>query len=565
MVCSEIGNRQSAIGNGRGGFTLVEILVAMGVFVILGTALVGLMGAAMGAWRQGEAGRQANERLQALQRQLADDLAAAILDQPPPPDFHLVLDTLHDLPGHPSIVVDPTSGLKEWLAPGLANGRDLSYFGGSGTVILRIRAPFAIGAALLQARTDALDAASAARVLVAPSDPALPDTQDPPPDNDPRWRVFADVNGERTVNGETTRNGLALGGGESDISPAFPDALRGNTLFIKAELASSSDPHGGARFLASDRMRAGGRPVLVLDCYRARDALPPQPRPTFAAWFKDGAQMVTFTRTLPPEAERAGTEVTGRAQVVYRFKPYDASLGKPGLGVVRRTFVAPIPTARSADIAVGELPLPNVVALVQDDEKLIKRYGEQTFVPNVLHLGLSFWGADTTTWEDRPDLGPNYDATTQRSASTEWLSSRYLPEQVQVTAVLEPDRGRRTTTGLAQAIGDNYPSTDEAPLVVASTQGFDAVQRGFDLREKDGHVQPPDAFARDPRHFIKIDGEWLFYSGVGSDTDFILPRAEACRGARGTRPAPHAAGAEVYRGIVSLFTVRIPAYHHWER
>ncbi len=575
-------NLQSSIFNLQSGFTLVEILVAMGVFVILGLALVGLMAAAVDAWRQGEAGRLVNERAQTLQRQLADDLAAAVLDPPPPPDFHFVLDSLHDLSssaGDPYAILDSSLSSVNNYRTDTSDGRDLSYFAptsrpGSATIVLRIRVPFVIGAALLQARTDVFDKDSSARLFVACNDTTLepPADQDPPADGSAAWRLVADISGE------------GMGGGETDISPIFwnPDKSRrlGDTIFVKAVLDNKSATEDGAQFLRSDRMRAGGRPVLILDCYRDPWALPLEPRPTFAAFVRNGAQVLTFTRTIPPEVEQAALKTAGsptsdeylnyaddnlnnqideghrptqgRAQVLYVVQPYHSSLGKPGLGVLRRVFEAPLRRPNPGDPKYGDLT-SNVIALLDE-------MPTHEFIPNVLHFGASFWGADTTTWEDRPDLAPGYDPSDPnrpRPASTEWLSSRYLPEQVQVTLVLEPDRGKRTATGLAAAIAADFPAADPGVLSVGDTRGFDNVQR------------PSHSFLRDPRHFIKIGAEWVFYNNIASPTDFIVPRQGsdglAARGCRGTRPAAHASGAEVYRGITSIFTARIPAYHHWQR
>ena len=524
----------------------------MGVFVILGTALVGLMAAAVDAWRQGEAGRVVNERMQALQRQIADDLAAAILDPPPPPDFHFALDSLYDLSdqeGDPNAILDKAlSDIKEPTFDETP-GRRVSAFSGPGSVVLRIRVPFIVGAALLQARLDVLDADSEAVLEVTRNEPNPADPEAPGYDAAAPIATWFRMDALQKREGAITAE--AIGGGETDASEAVQG---GDIVFVKATLTGRN-----AHFLRSDRMRPGARPVLVLDCYRNPDAIPQAPRPTFAAWFRGGAQTITFTRTLPPELEATaaaeGNSATGRAQVIYRFLPYHVSLGKPGLGVIRRAFAAPIPRTQSADLEEGELSLPNIITLVRDEERL-KSGGvdEQTFVASALHLGMSFWGAETTTWEDRPDLDPAYDAANPpRPPGADWLSSRYLPEQVQVTLVLEPDRGKRAGTALAQAIAADFPGDNaEARLGVASTQAFDAVQR------------PSETFVRDPRHFIKVGDEWLFYSRIGSPSEFVIPGISA-RGTRGTRPAAHAMGADVYRGIVSVFSVRIPAYHHWER
>jgi len=578
-------NLQSEIRNLNSGFTLIEILVAMGVFVILGTALVGLMAAAVDAWRRGEAGRVVNERLRALQRQIADDLAAAVLDPLPPPDFHYTLDTCADLLNTDGTANDLYAELVHAkdnceLKQDQQDGRDLTYFApisrpGTGDVTLRIRVPFVIGAAVLKARADVFDPDSSARLLVACNDPTAdpPLDQEPPPDGDARWKRFAELQGEGIAGGEADASRAA------DGSPALKG---GNIVFIKAQLDNQSDSDDAAQFLRGDLLRAGGRPVLVLDCYRDPNVLPREPRPTFAAFARNGTRVLTFTRTLPPEVERAAAAtagsatsdeylnyaddnmnkqideshrpVAGRAQVVYLVRPYHVTLGRPGLGVLRRAFEAPLRQPRAGDLLDADIS-PNIAALVDD-------IPSNDFIPSVLYFGVSFWGADTTTWELRPDLEPGYaakydEATRPHPPSTRWLSSRYLPEQVQVTLVLEPDRGKRASTALAQAIGPDFPTAGEGRLNVLSTAAFDDVQR------------PAATFVRDPRHFIKVGDEWLFYSRIGSPTDFVIPRQGsdglAARGCRGTRRAAHPAGTEVLRGATTVFTVNIPAYRHWQR
>jgi len=534
------------------GFTLVEILVAVGVFAILGVALCGLMSAGVGAWRYGEASRQTNEKLQALRRQIADDLAAAIVDLPPTPDFHFALDSIAD-------VLDTNDArTPRFHDLFLTGGEATSYehlldesqgppvyalvpTSGAATVRVRIRVPFTIGTALLKARMDVFDPDSSARLWVACNHPDQRDTA--PPDASDAWKLVDEITGE------------GIGGGETDVG----DAVRGGTIvFLRAELDDQSGDDGtGAQFLRADVFRPAGRPVLILDAYRDPDALRDVQRPTFAAWFADGAQVVTFTRTLPVGLERGASETdgfTGRAQVVYRVQPYHPTRGKPGLGVVRRAFETPLRRTYSGTPVANRLD-PNIVRLVGD-------IPDEVLIPNVLHLGMSFWGYATTTWETRPDLEPGYDAayddaTRPRPPAVRWLSSRYLPEQVRITAVLEPDRGKRTTTALSQSIDDAFPAADPGFLPVHSTRGFDNIER------------PADSFTRDPRHFIKVGDEWLFYSRVASPTEFIIHRAGddglAARGTRGTRVAAHPTGTEIYRGVTTVFTVAIPAFRHWER
>jgi len=541
--------QKSKIKNQKSAFTLVEILVAIGVFVILGVALVGLMSGAVDAWRRGEASRQVNEKLQALRRQIADDLAAAVLDLPPAPDFHYVLDTLDDLPDDPDNPNDPFAILdtvSDVHAPvtDQSDGRDLTYFSpssrpGSAVVVLRIRVPFLIGAALLKARLDVFDEESSATLLVARNDPGAEDPEAVPPDTSDAWREADYLEGE------------GIGGAETDISGAVQG---GNIVFIKATLDNRGDHTDAAQFLRADALRSAGRPVLILDCYRHPNALRDRPRPTFAAYYSNGAQVVTFSRTIPVELERAAAQTTqlgGRAQVVYRIQPYTASSGKLGLGVVRRAFEAPL--RQQGGGQPGDIS-PNVIRLLEETPP--QDFPE--FIPNVLYLGMTFWGGDTTTWELRPDLDANYDADNPpHPASCRWLSSRYLPEKVQVTLVLESDRGQRASTGLRRTVPAGFSAGE---IHVNSTRGFYNVERTADSTR---------SFLRDPRHFIKINHEWIFYSRVASPTTLIIPqhgrgRPDGHR-VRGSVATEHPGGSEVYRGHASVFTVNIPAFRHWKR
>ena len=128
-----------------------------------------------------------------------------------------------------------------------------------------------------------------------------------------------------------------------------------------------------------------------------------------------------------------------------------------------------------------------------------------------------------------------------------------------MTVVIEPDRGERTSTGLAVALPASFPAAATGTLFVDSTRGFYNVDRRSDSAT---------GFLRDPRHYLKIDNEWIYYDRVVSPTAFLVPqdgRGLQGRDIRGTVAADHAVGAEVYRGYPHVFTVAIPAYRHWLR
>jgi type II secretory pathway component PulJ len=70
-------SRSSNVFRRPRGFTLVEMLVAMSIFIALGGALVAMSYQAMEAWRVGETKRLAYERAEAVFSQMALDLNAA--------------------------------------------------------------------------------------------------------------------------------------------------------------------------------------------------------------------------------------------------------------------------------------------------------------------------------------------------------------------------------------------------------------------------------------------------------------------------------------------------------
>lgn len=59
-----------------GGFTLIEVLVAMGIFVVLGTALVIILRQGLHLWRTGEARKEVHERANFILSYLREDLSS---------------------------------------------------------------------------------------------------------------------------------------------------------------------------------------------------------------------------------------------------------------------------------------------------------------------------------------------------------------------------------------------------------------------------------------------------------------------------------------------------------
>jgi len=172
----------------------------------------------------------------------------------------------------------------------------------------------------------------------------------------------------------------------------------------------------------------------------------------------------------------------------------------------------------------------------------------------VLWFGVQCWGPETTCWESLPT-----DPATAVPALPVWDSTRGLapsgaegfplalgpaslldgrddvfPQRVRLTLVLERDEGNATTGVLAEEL-----SLTGTTLTLASAKLLDDEQR-------------PD--------FVLVEGEWLGVTAIDGR------KLSVTRGARGTRPAQHAAGAKVHTGRRFDRVVELPCgRENWNR
>lgn len=82
---TQLAARDGAVGR-RGGFTLVELLVAMGIFLVLGTSLMVILRGGLATWRRSEARQESFAAAQSLVSQLAEDLRSAVAPHDTPLD-----------------------------------------------------------------------------------------------------------------------------------------------------------------------------------------------------------------------------------------------------------------------------------------------------------------------------------------------------------------------------------------------------------------------------------------------------------------------------------------------
>lgn len=92
------------------GFTLAELLVATGIFLLIGVMLVGMLKSGLDVWHRGEARRDVYERGQVILDMIARDLAAAWIERDPVPTKARVAKWDKDTP--------------PWDVPGLVCDRD---------------------------------------------------------------------------------------------------------------------------------------------------------------------------------------------------------------------------------------------------------------------------------------------------------------------------------------------------------------------------------------------------------------------------------------------------------
>ena len=68
----------------RAGFTLLELLIAMGIFVSLGASLMLILRGGLATWRKAEARRQSYDMAQVILRQLREDLTSTLAPEDAP-------------------------------------------------------------------------------------------------------------------------------------------------------------------------------------------------------------------------------------------------------------------------------------------------------------------------------------------------------------------------------------------------------------------------------------------------------------------------------------------------
>jgi type II secretory pathway pseudopilin PulG len=206
----------------------------------------------------------------------------------------------------------------------------------------------------------------------------------------------------------------------------------------------------------------------------------------------------------------------------------------------------------------GRKAVPGSPAEEPAEETPLER-AARPFAEGILHLSFSFWTPYTDTWDrslpPRLRRSPN-----ERSGPiATWDSTRAVLDE---KAPPSEFAWRRVEGSLEDPSDDLFPERVEVTLVVAGNAELPLLTLVEDLGASDRSILLSRANGlseEGPNRFVKIDGEWIAYEKIDRGR-LILPVGKATgRGARGTAPARHQAGAVVEVGTTFRRVVEIPA------
>lgn len=228
----------------------------------------------------------------------------------------------------------------------------------------------------------------------------------------------------------------------------------------------------------------------------------------------------------------------GLAEVAWATVRPSTKGADPALLTVVRAFQTPI------GLEDGWLSPPGTAVL--DDPQHWLKNGVQV-ADNVLYLGCEFWWRDTRGWDEPVDS-----ATGPLIA---WDSTRALlatgKESHPFLLALGPD-------SLTLPDDDVFPRRVKVTLTIARDADLQVESRLADeLPESAKTLRATSTAifkASAPHKFVKIEGEWLAWTEVRGG-DVVVQR-----GARGTAPASHAAGARIHVGETVERIVEIPVF-----
>ncbi|MBI2193619.1 MAG: type II secretion system protein [Planctomycetes bacterium] len=490
----------------RSAYTLLEILVVVGVFTVLGSILVSLLYGGLRTWRRGEVGRQAFEKGQIALDQIREDLLAVFTTESPdtfcparPVEIRFSCRYVED-PENPGIykqelafVRTAPQQVKNLLGSRPGNGLDDDADGSA-----RSSDGTDNDGDRWLLRNNGLD--DDGDLEVDEADEGNLGRDEAGEGIDEEWYNSIDDDGD----GQIDEDLRPLGDLMQVRYQWAGDSLRRG---FQSPLGAARDPLDPSRSLSTDPERFALLATPVTD-----KSNPPQPLVLISGVLYFGVQFWT-------------PHTTG----------WDEPLGK---GDPDRT-PTPIPggpeelwdSTRGRTLADRVLTVSNPAG-----------------VGGVTLLGLD---ARPASASKRKVGSQNIEFYYYKPPAGSITSYNYLPPVLPAGA----------SDSLFDPSDDVYPKRLQITLVVTNTRGVarSAVLQSPLAAASENAIQVDDAsvFVPDTYPFVKIDHEWFRYSFIRGNTLVIT---EDGRGARGSLAAAHAAGTEVRTGTTFVLTLDLPSY-----
>ena len=482
----------------RRAYTLIEILVVVGIFTILGSMLIGLLYGAIRTWRQGESARQTFQQAAVAIEQLREDLTAVYTIETTDKTYS---------PAEPveirllcRYVEDPDNA-----------GTYKQEFAFVRTIPQIVKNMVSANAGNL-ADDDNEPSDIQSNTVDDDGDKFM--LQNDGIDNDSDGNADEDDEGDLGV--DETGEGIDEewynlvdddndGQVDEDLRPLGDlmqvlYTVRGNTLYrgVQAPLAASRDPLDSDRNLTDDPERF------------SITATPISPLISGVVFF--GVRFWTpHTTSWEEDLGKGDPDIEPQDP----GGPEEIWDSTRGLTLTERT----ISILKAGD--TGNVNLPALDARPSSAEK--REVGSST-------LEFYYYKAPTDVVSDynyRPPVleSDGYDTYFDPSDDV-------FPRRVRVTLVITNTRGRPRVAALKEDLNDS----EEGMIVVDDST----------------------IFRSDDHKYVKIDQEWIQYTHFGAGGSIII--APGGRGARGTVPAAHTAGTDVETGRTFVLTIDLPSY-----
>ena len=177
-------------------------------------------------------------------------------------------------------------------------------------------------------------------------------------------------------------------------------------------------------------------------------------------------------------------------------------------------------------------------------------------------------GSETGTWTLTPLDERTLDGDLPGSAKRSLEFYYYRPPTMGIPAYnyRAPVLAGGEYDSLFDPSDDVFPRRVQITIVVTNTRGRRraAFLKG-DMSGSSGsviNVDDTSVFRGDSYPYVKVDEEWIRYSHIADERTLVI--APGGRGARGTVPAAHQGGTDVETGTTFVLTLAIPSYREAE-